>query len=262
MKRIKAVFFDIDGTLLSMKTHRVPESAIAAIRELRGRGIKTVIATGRQFSEIKAVDTGLFDAYVTMNGGCCLSREKKILFKKAIGRADIEACLRALENGEKFPCMFMFDDGRALNYVDQNVLAFSEAVEIPVPPLYPDLREAAGRDIYQINMFVDRAGEERLMRDVFANCVSSRWNPAFADVNPRGVDKAAGMDDILKSFGMTADEAMAIGDGGNDLPMIRHAGVGVAMGNAIEPVKTAADFTTEAVDEDGVAKALRHYGLI
>ena len=55
---------------------------------------------------------------------------------------------------------------------------------------------------------------------------------------------------------------MAFGDGGNDIAMLQHVGIGVAMGNAMEDVKASADFVTTSVDEDGVVVALRHFGLI
>ena len=67
---------------------------------------------------------------------------------------------------------------------------------------------------------------------------------------------------ILEYFGISRDECMAFGDGGNDIPMLEYAGVGVAMGNAKEDVQAKADFITKSVDDDGVAYALRHYGLI
>ena len=55
---------------------------------------------------------------------------------------------------------------------------------------------------------------------------------------------------------------MAFGDGGNDIPMLRHAAVGVAMGNATKEVQAAADYTTGTVDEDGIVQALLHYGML
>ena len=67
---------------------------------------------------------------------------------------------------------------------------------------------------------------------------------------------------FIKRFGFKLEETMAFGDGGNDIGMLRHAGIGVAMGNANDEVKAAADYITASVDEDGIYKALKHFGVI
>ena len=67
---------------------------------------------------------------------------------------------------------------------------------------------------------------------------------------------------MLKHFGWTRDEAIAFGDGGNDVAMLEYAGIGVAMGNACDDAKAAADYVTTDIDKDGIAKALRHFGLV
>ena len=70
------------------------------------------------------------------------------------------------------------------------------------------------------------------------------------------------MDAVLEHFGFDLSESMAFGDGENDLPMLRHAHIGVAMGNADEFVKKQADYVTDSVDEDGILTALKHFELI
>ena len=82
------------------------------------------------------------------------------------------------------------------------------------------------------------------------------------DVNMRGIDKSIAARKVMEYYGFTMDEAMAFGDGGNDLPMVRDAAVGVAMGNACDELKAVADYITSSVDEDGVSRALEHFGLI
>lgn len=76
------------------------------------------------------------------------------------------------------------------------------------------------------------------------------------------MSKAEGIDRMLARFGIGLDETMAFGDGGNDIPMLRHVGTSVAMGNAAPEVKQAADYVTTSVDDHGIARALRHFGLI
>ena len=66
----------------------------------------------------------------------------------------------------------------------------------------------------------------------------------------------------MEYYGYTIDEAMAFGDGGNDVPIVRDVGGGVAMGNACEELKSVADYVAASVDEDGIERALLHFGLI
>lgn len=67
---------------------------------------------------------------------------------------------------------------------------------------------------------------------------------------------------MIAHFGLKLEETMSFGDGGNDISMLRHAAIGVAMGNAKDDVKQMADYITASVDEDGIAKALKHFGVI
>lgn len=83
-----------------------------------------------------------------------------------------------------------------------------------------------------------------------------RSEPFFLELVPQGIDKARSLTVLLDELGMTREQMVAMGDGYNDLSMIRFAGMGVAMANAQEPVKKAADYITLSNDEDGVAAAV------
>jgi hydroxymethylpyrimidine pyrophosphatase-like HAD family hydrolase len=93
-------------------------------------------------------------------------------------------------------------------------------------------------------------------------CTSGRWHPAFTDVTAKGADKGEGIMAMAEHLGLDPQYTMAFGDGGNDSTMVRRAGIGVAMGNAIDELKKEADFVTTSVDEDGIRYALSHFGLI
>ena len=67
---------------------------------------------------------------------------------------------------------------------------------------------------------------------------------------------------MARHEGFDAERTIAFGDGGNDTSMILQAGIGIAMGNAIEPLKQVADYVTASIDDDGIAEALRHFGVI
>lgn len=108
--------------------------------------------------------------------------------------------------------------------------------------------------------FKDYQEEEIMSR--LHHCSVMRWYPTFADIISKEVDKGVGIDQFCDYYGFSLEETMAFGDGGNDIEMLRHAGIGVAMGNAREEVQQAADYVTDSVDNDGVFKALQHFELI
>ena len=81
----------------------------------------------------------------------------------------------------------------------------------------------------------------------------------FLELVPLGIDKAKSIDVLLEKLGLTSKQCIACGDAYNDITMIQYAGLGVAMGNAVDEVKEAADIITDTNDQDGVAKVVEEY---
>ena len=104
--------------------------------------------------------------------------------------------------------------------------------------------------------------DEEVFSNVLTHCDTVRWHPLFTDIVKKGINKSTGIDEVSRYFGIKLEDTIAFGDGGNDIPMLKHAGLGIAMGNASERVQAAADFVTTSVDDDGIAYALKHFGLI
>lgn len=256
---IKAVFFDIDGTLVSFKTHRVPDSAKRVIAALRAKGVRVFIASGRQLLAINNLEDLQFDGYVTLNGGYCIVGEQ-VIYKHSMPSEDMVSLVQYMEEREDFPCIFVHENAFCINYTDERTDEVFRLLNFPQPPTLP-LREAATGDIFQLVAFFTKEQEKAIMA-VMPHCEATRWNPLFSDVIPKGSSKQVGVDKMLDYFGISLDESMAFGDGGNDVLMLKHVGIGVAMGNAEDEVKRAADYVTDSVDEDGVEKALRHFGVI
>lgn len=257
--RIKAIFFDIDGTLVSFKSHTVPESARRAIARLREQGVKVFIATGRLMKHVGIVNDIEVDGYITVNGGYCITSAGEVIFESAFPRATVE---RVIDLSEQYGF-----DLNVMTHEDMYVSSMGERVKkiasmVNIMPTVADVRViAATQPVVQMCPYISRELEQEIM-PLLPDCVGSRWIETFMDLNVRGVDKSLGIQQVMNYYGLTMAEAMAFGDGGNDLPMVRDAAVGVAMGNACDELKAVADYITSSVDEDGVSRALEHFGLI
>ncbi|MDR0565474.1 MAG: Cof-type HAD-IIB family hydrolase [Prevotellaceae bacterium] len=256
---IKAIFLDIDGTMVSFNTHRVPENTKKVLREARGKGVKIFVATGRHRSDVDNLDDLEFDGYITLNGGYCFAGGN-VIFKKHIPREDVEAFVRYSEEVEPLPCFFVEADSISADMENENMVRMMKLVKFKPRPIVP-AREFVGKEVFQLTAFFPPEREGEIMRRL-PGCAATRWHPTFADIVARGVDKSVGLEKTGAYFGFGAGEMMAIGDGGNDISMIRYAGTGVAMGNADEEVKRAAGYVTTSVDDDGVGNALRHFGVV
>lgn len=260
MNRIKAVFFDIDGTLVSFESHQVALSAKKALTQLQANGIKIFIATGRMLPMITVVDDIPFDGYITYNGAYCVDGKKEVIYSNPIPQDDLDSLVNHLKH-DPFPVAFMLKDEMTVNMVSEDVEAVAHHVNVTVPRI-EEPYIAVQQDVYQLCLYVNNDKERDVLQSVFRHCASNRWSPLFADINVDINNKQTGIDRILEHYQIDLSETMAFGDGGNDIPMLQHVAVGVAMGNASDEVKASADYITDSVDEDGIANALRHYGLI
>ena len=259
---IKAVFFDVDGTLVSFKTHRVPQSTLEAIKKLQAKGIKVFVATGRHPSSLTEgnnVHEIDFDGFVTLNGQYCFTKDRKVIYENNICREDIVALLEFLKEN-RFPCAFVEDRDTYMNYIDDVVVNLLKRVNVPLPPI-EDIERAKDGKVFQLNPYIPVEFEAEVMK-VLPNCEATRWSPTFIDVIPAGGGKHVAIQKIMEYYGYKKDEIMAFGDGGNDKTMLMTAGIGIAMGNANEDVKEIADYVTTSVDNDGVLNALKHFNVI
>ena len=137
---------------------------------------------------------------------------------------------------------------------------FNEFLHVEHIP-HSDFKDVIDKEIYQMTVFIT----EEIEREVAAQMLGSefnRWYPTFADITAKGNTKAHGIGIIMDSIGMPHEASVAFGDGGNDVPMLEKAAIGVAMGNATDEVKSHARMVTDTVDNDGIAKALAKLNLI
>lgn len=256
---IKALFFDIDGTLVSFKTHNIPQSTVEAINKAKQKGIKVFISTGRPKVIINNLGKLEFDGYITMNGACCFAGKDEIIYKNNIPAQDVETMTNLVKR-QSITCVFVQE--RKMSICNPNWMSdeFSALLNIPMlTEINPD--NLIGTEVFQISPLITPAQEKELMPRL-PHCESERWHPSFTDIVATGNGKKRGIDEIIKHFNIPLEATMSFGDGGNDISMLKHTAIGVAMGNAKDPVKQIADYITDTVDNDGIAKALQHFEVI
>lgn len=259
-EKVEAIFFDIDGTLVSFNTHQIPESTRQALHRLRRQGIKVFIATGRPKMLIDNLDGLEFDGYITLNGSYCFTVEGEEIFKRPLPQEDIARLVDFIAE-TSIPFTFFDDrDHSFITSINDDVRKMIDMHGIAMPPVMP-ATEATTRNILQLNGFFspEVAQQLQIAERVLTGCDLTRWSPLFADVIAKGNSKVRGIDAVCERYAIPLARTMAFGDGGNDIGMLRHVGLGIAMGNAGDDVKQAADYVTDDILNDGLANALDRF---
>lgn len=254
----KALFFDIDGTLVSFHSHTIPASAIRAINAVKEKGIKVFISTGRPKAIINNLGSLKFDGFITMNGAFCTIGDE-VVYKNSIPEADVNTLAETVRR-KGLSCIFVTEKNMYIANPGWMSDEFCSLLNVPPLPSIAPV-DVPGKEIFQISPFITPAQEVELTPQI-PHCESGRWHPSFTDIVAKGNGKARGISEIIRHFGFEPEETMAFGDGGNDKCMLQYAGIGVAMGNAAKDVKEVADYVADTVDNDGIEKAFRHFGLI
>lgn len=269
---IRLLALDLDGTVLNDEKRISPRTA-AALTEALARGVVVAPATGRTVSGIDPAFLALPGVrYAVVSNG---ARVEDLATGVSIVRQYLPTglALRAYDLLSRYDCTTdLFQDGRGYTTA-QNLAAFDHLVP---PNLLPYLRSsrtavddlrgfiAAQPDgVEKLTIFF-RHEDERMrawaeMEALGLTPVSSL--PRNMELNAPGVDKGAGLLALARQLGIPPEATMACGDGGNDTAMLRAAGIGVAMGNAFDEVKAAADYITATNNEDGVALAVEQFIL-
>ena len=257
-----ALFFDIDGTLVSFKTHEIPASTIFALTQAKANGSRVYIATGRPpviLTNLGAIEH-LIDGYITTNGALCYVGDQLVCCQP-IPMQDVMTCVNDAQEKGYSLIVVGRKDVAVLDPKSDVDRIFRQMLAVKNLDKASPLDEVLQQDILQLTPFFPAYYEPQLLARM-PQCVSGRWHPEFTDITANGADKGKGIQAIASHEGFDPSRTIAFGDGGNDTSMILQAGIGVAMGNAIDALKQQADYITTSVDEDGILNALRHFGVV
>lgn len=257
----KVVILDIDGTIVPHgKT--VSQATKRAIQQLKDNNMKVVLATGRApyFSRSIVKETGV-DSMVFFNGSY-VAHEGNELFKNVIKKEVLHKVQR-LSRNHQHPLTYLSGTSFTVTdlkhpFVVQAYQNDSWKPDLATPEFWME------QDIYQLFLHCDLE-EELFYQTEIPELDFRRWTSSGArtcDVNLSNSNKSVGVTKLLDRLGIAPDEAVAFGDGLNDIEMLSLVGMGVAMGAAREEVKQAAKMVTLSAEEDGVSYGLKRLGLI
>ena len=258
---IKIAFFDVDGTLLSHSTNTIPESTISGLKELKNKGIKIVVCTGRnpiEFKEIKPLQGIDFDGYIYM-GGALSYCEEKVVSAYPVAKEDLQAIYH-FQKEKKVSMLAVEKDTQYINLINDYTKSALAAVHIAHPPI-GNFDQILIHDIYQFVFFPTKNELEEL-NALLKNVLITSWNPYGYDLVHKDSGKGNAVKDVCKYYNIDLKDSLAFGDGENDIEMIETAGISVAMGNGISKLKEASDYVTADIDEDGLYLALKHYQIL
>lgn len=275
-RKIAIAAFDLDGTLLDSAKRLSPGNR-AALEAAAAAGVEIVPATGRFWDGIPEEVRALpFVRYgITMNGAQVWDAREGV----SVARSEIPvaAALEAMRFADGLDVVYdCYRDGAGWMTAAMQERAEEFAPDAPYLKMIreqrspvPDLKEnvaSEGRDVQKMIVWCRRGTPSGPVREAFAarfpGLSFSSSTPNNVEINLAGTDKGKALLELCDHLGAPRSASLAAGDGLNDLSMVRAAGVGVAMGNAVAEVKAAADWIAPGNDEDGVAAALRRFVLI
>ncbi len=281
MPDLKIIALDLDGTLLDSRK-RLSDVNRGALARAAERGALVVPTTGRFFGMMPQVirDLSFVRYAITVNGAQVYDRETDAaIVREEIPRAMALEVMRLLDGFDVIYDCYRSNWGwmseafkaKAADYAtDEHYLKMVNDFRRGVPDLKRHLEETAAEgDVQKIMLFARLNGPKDVTRRITEavnarfpeiKVTSTTWNNL--ELNIAGAHKGVALRRFAEHLGLTLANCMALGDGRNDLTMIEAAGVGVAMANAHPDVLAAADYVSLSNDENGVAAALEHYGVV
>jgi Cof subfamily protein (haloacid dehalogenase superfamily) len=254
---IRCAFFDIDGTLVSTRTHRMSQSTKNALACLRERGVRCCIASGRPRYQLQPCVEDAFDAYVLLSGQLCFDSDG-VYLKNPIPPASVAGVVDQCERG-LYDILVLEESRSYVSRLSDRVLEAGRNANLDYAE--GDIEQALSDEVYQFCAFLGPE-DEHVITDSIGGVATTRWCDVFCDVIPATGGKPEGVRATLDRFGLTCDQAIAFGDGDNDASMLECVGVGVAMGNGTPGAKAAADVVTDDTDDDGIWNACVRLGLV
>lgn len=272
--KVKLIGMDLDGTLLTTKKELTPYTK-AVLKRAAEQGITVLPATGRPLSGLteELLEFQGFRYAVTANGGRVVDiRSGETLFQDLVPVETARKVLEILGHYDSLREIYFDGTGYAQEdalkeigrYLEEPpVMEYIMKTRIAVPDLWEKFEEE-NRELDKVQGLFASMEERSLALEELKEVPGIEITGALRkniEVNGAGVNKGRALVRLGQRLGISREEIMAFGDGANDLQMLKEVGIGVAMENAKEELKEAADYIAGTNDEDGVTRFIEAYVL-
>lgn len=258
----KIVFFDIDNTLYITEEKHIPDSAVLALKKLKQQGIIVAIATGRTIAVLPEkirqliADNGI-DMVVCINGQF-VQYQGKTLVSFPLNPDEVLNLAQQFSQ-RNISYAFVSDVGICVGLLDD---CLREATTSVAVAYLEDKYFPKQHAVYQMLGFYEPAKDTEIATFLPVDFKTVRWHRVGVDILAKQGSKARGIQAALNALGLHMEDAMAFGDGLNDMEMIQAVGFGVVMDNGEPELKAIADYICPRVDDDGIYRALVDLGVI
>jgi len=250
------VFFDIDGTLATGK--HVPESAAEGLRLLRENGNLVFICTGRNPAYAQKNFGQYADGFICCNGRLAV-KGGEVLYSHPLSDEQIREIVKRMDAVGAGYAFLGTDEG----YYGGDPAGYEVMSRVQDKGFVKN-GLAEHMNVYTFDAYLgtpDRISVIQEALDGFAIANPHGPHPS-ADITVLGVDKGTALVHVAEVLGVPPENTYGFGDGRNDICMLKAVGHGIAMGNAIDETKAAAEYVTTDINDNGVWNGLKHYGLI
>ncbi len=259
----KALFFDVDGTLLSEVTHTVPDSAVKALSASRQAGNLVFINSGRTYSFLKDIENTVGCDGILCGCGTCVVERGKVVFQHRIDKEKGREIRKAMV-GYGFDGILESTEGLYMRKQRSWIRPLNALRdEVARKGLLTDSRwEDENLEFDKFCVFADQGSD----REGFFSFLSPDIQVIdrgddFYECVPAGYTKATAIAWVLKHYGLEKKDAYVFGDSSNDLAMFAYADNAVLMHDHDKVLEPYATFVTKRVEEDGIAWAMQELGL-
>ncbi|WP_018142713.1 HAD family hydrolase [Alloscardovia criceti] len=245
---IKIAFFDVDGTLLKMGHKDPSDKTIFALQQLRKNGVLICMATGRGYPAVPQFEGIEFDILLTFNGSYVRNKEQ-VIFSMPLDQEDKFTIVKNLTAMNRAAAVSTESEIVANGTDDALKQYFAFGSEDLV--VSADFDRICAEKVFQMMCSATEAEYEQVLKGTRHTQITAWWDKAL-DIIPAMSGKGRATKAVLDYYGFTPEEALAFGDGRNDIEMLEAVGTGIAMDNAKDEVKARADEICQSVENDGI----------